>query len=411
MAGIENFGLIVLEARRKAGMTQEAFAGKLGITPQAVSKWENGLGYPDVTLFPEIAEVLDIPIERLFGVETDSSRIVPFPPKKDGLDYIFSHKYRACYSSKTLERIDNEKHIAYFTDGSFADCENRSVTNLGAGEIRFFDAEQPDEVYDSGKTEFCREFTDFSSITAKLSAVGSLTVKTDDSGRGRIEAYGSSRFISRIESELSGDTLHLSISKTDHDDQNGNRKNEIVIYIPSERISVCKIAVSGTHKVKIEPDCGILDIGISGCGDIIAANCNIMECKINGCGSVAIGTVAFSTNISINGAGDVKADSLCSLSVKISGSGTVDAKEIKGDEMSVTVSGAGNFECGGEVETLKLKLGGSGGLHGASLTVGEANITSTGSGEITIGRIRKASYEKLSKNTTLNVLARGEELR
>ena len=55
MAGIENFGTIVLEARRKAGMTQEAFAGKLGITPQAVSKWENGLGYPDVTLFPEIA--------------------------------------------------------------------------------------------------------------------------------------------------------------------------------------------------------------------------------------------------------------------------------------------------------------------------------------------------------------------
>ena len=43
MAGIENFGSIVLEARRKAGMTQEAFAGKLGITPQAVSKWENGV--------------------------------------------------------------------------------------------------------------------------------------------------------------------------------------------------------------------------------------------------------------------------------------------------------------------------------------------------------------------------------
>ena len=57
MAGIENFGAIILEARRRAGMTQEAFAGKLGITPQAVSKWENGLGYPDVTLFPEIAEI------------------------------------------------------------------------------------------------------------------------------------------------------------------------------------------------------------------------------------------------------------------------------------------------------------------------------------------------------------------
>lgn len=409
MAGIENFGIIVLEARRKAGMTQETFAGKLGITPQAVSKWENGLGYPDVTLFPEIAEVLDIPIERLFGVETDSSRIVPFPPKKDGLDYIFSHKYRACYSSKTPLRIDNEKHIAYFADGSIADCENRSVTNLGTGEIRFFDAEEPDEVYDSGKTAFCREFADFSSITANLSAVGTLTVKKAEIGRGRVEAYGSSRFISRIESELSGDTLHLSFSKTENDDQNSNRKNEIIIYIPSERISVCKIAVSGTHKAKIEPDCGILDIGISGCGDIIAANCNIMECKINGCGSVDIGTVAFSTNISINGSGEVKADSLCSPSMKISGSGTVEVNEISGSEMSVTVSGAGNLECGGEVDTLKLKMNGSGRLESPRLTVGEAHINTSGSGEITIGRIKRASYEKLSKNTILKVLARGEE--
>ncbi len=138
MAGIENFGIIVLEARRRAGMTQEAFAGKLGITPQAVSKWENGLGYPDVTLFPEIAEVLDIPIERLFGVESDQEKIVPFPQKKDGLNYIFSHNNRACYSSKLLEKIDTEKHIAYFTDGSHADLGRSSAVNVGKGEIRFF---------------------------------------------------------------------------------------------------------------------------------------------------------------------------------------------------------------------------------------------------------------------------------
>ena len=87
MAGIEDFGAIVLKARRDAGMTQEAFAGKLGITPQAVSKWENGLGYPDVTLFPEISEVLGIPIECLFGAPIDSGNGVHFPQKKDGLSF------------------------------------------------------------------------------------------------------------------------------------------------------------------------------------------------------------------------------------------------------------------------------------------------------------------------------------
>ena len=79
MAGIENFGMIILEARRRAGMTQEAFAGKLGITPQAVSKWENGLGYPDVTLFPEIAEILNIPIGSLFGIEAAADGSTVFP--------------------------------------------------------------------------------------------------------------------------------------------------------------------------------------------------------------------------------------------------------------------------------------------------------------------------------------------
>lgn len=406
MAGIENFGIIVLEARRRAGMTQEAFAGRLGITPQAVSKWENGLGYPDVTLFPEIADVLEIPIERLFGVETDQSRIVPFPPKKEGLDYIFSFEKRACYSSKTLERIDTEKHIAYFTDGSHADCEHRSAVNLGEGEIRFFDAEEPDEIYDSGKTELCREFGDFSSVTSKLSVPCDFRIKRSDGGRGRIEAVGSARFISRLIAELNGDTLEISFKNSDSENRSGN---VITVYLPSDRGSVFKISISGCSDCKIEPDCGILEVSIAGCGDVIAANCNIAECKIAGSGCITLGDVAFSTNISISGSGDLEADSLCAPSVKIAGSGSVKVREVKGDEMKLTVSGSGDFDCGGEVDTLRLKINGSGGLDGSKLTVGEAYINVSGGGDITIGRIKRASYETLGKNTTLKVLARGEE--
>ncbi len=408
MAGIENFGAIVLEARRRAGMTQETFAGKLGITPQAVSKWENGLGYPDVTLFPEIAEVLDIPIERLFGVETDTSRIVPFPPKKDGLDYIFSYNKRACYSSKTLERIDNEKHIAYFTDGSQADCERRSAINLGAGEIRFFDAEEPDEVYDSGKTELRRDYSGFSSVTANLSHPCSFRIKRSDAEGGRIEASGSARFISRINAELNGDTLEISFKSSES--ESGSRSgNEINVYLPADRGSVFKISISGSADCRIEPDCGILEIGIAGSGAVVAASCNIAECKISGSGSIRLGGVAFSTNISISGSGDVEADSLCAPSVKIAGSGCVKARDVKGDEMKLTVSGSGDFECGGEVDTLRLKVNGSGGFDGARLTVGEAHLSVSGGGDIVIGRIKRASYETLGKNTTLKVLTRGEE--
>ena len=57
MSGFENFQHIIAEERRRAKLTQEALARALGVTPQAVSKWENGIGYPDVTLFPDIARL------------------------------------------------------------------------------------------------------------------------------------------------------------------------------------------------------------------------------------------------------------------------------------------------------------------------------------------------------------------
>ncbi len=407
MAGIENFGIIVLEARRKAGMTQEAFAGKLGITPQAVSKWENGLGYPDVTLFPEIAEVLGIPIESLFGVESVQGKIVPFPQKKDGLNYIFSHNNRACYSSKSPERIDKEKPIVYFTDGSRADCEHGSAVNLGVGEIRFYEAEESDAVYDSGKTETVLDLADFSSVTAKLSMFCEFRIKNSDTGKGRLEASGNSKFISRLNAAVMGDTLDISFKKSDS--ESGSRsRNSLTVYLPAERGSVFKISIGGSSNCKIEPSCGILEISVSGSGNVTASDCNRMDCRIMGSGDIKVGEVAFGSNISVSGSGEVVADLLCAPLINIAGSGSVRASEVRGDEMNVTIAGSGDVECSGEVDTLKLKVNGSGEFDAPKLTVGEAHISISGNGDIVIGRIKRASYETLGKNTTLKVLARGE---
>lgn len=407
MAGIENFGTIVLEARRKAGMTQEAFANRLGITPQAVSKWENGLGYPDVTLFPEIAEVLGIPIGRLFGIGADDDGASVFPPKKDGLNYIFSHNSRACYSSKTPERIDSEKHIAYFTDGSYAELSRASAVNLGDGEIRFYEEEEKEDVYDMGNTEICREFSDFSSVSAKLSMPCEFRIKCSQDGHGRIEARGSSRFISHLNTEQNGDTLEISFKQSLFNNESRSR-NTLNVYLPCERGSVFKISVSGSANCKLEPDCGILEISVAGSSDVTASDCNRMDCRIAGSGAVKVGSVAFGTNISISGSGDIEADSLCAPLIKIAGSGSVRAHRVEGAEMNISISGSGDVECGGEIDTLKLKVNGSGAMNAPALTAGEAHIAVAGGGDIVIGRIKRASYETLGKNTTLKVLARGD---
>ena len=67
MYQLNQFCNIISTLRKERRWTQTALAEKLGIAPQSISKWECGVGYPDVTLFPVIAELFDVPIGVLFG--------------------------------------------------------------------------------------------------------------------------------------------------------------------------------------------------------------------------------------------------------------------------------------------------------------------------------------------------------
>jgi len=53
--------------RKDIGLTQETLADRLGITFQAVSKWETGQTIPDTSLLPKLAQTLNVSIDKLFG--------------------------------------------------------------------------------------------------------------------------------------------------------------------------------------------------------------------------------------------------------------------------------------------------------------------------------------------------------
>lgn len=64
-----SLGENIKAARKKMGLTQEELASQIGVTSQAVSRWESGAGMPDVSMIVPIARVLCVSTDALFGVE------------------------------------------------------------------------------------------------------------------------------------------------------------------------------------------------------------------------------------------------------------------------------------------------------------------------------------------------------
>ena len=64
----------IRELRRRDGRTQEAVAEALGVTSQAVSRWESNGSYPDMEIMPAIANYFGVTIDELFGYSSDRDR-------------------------------------------------------------------------------------------------------------------------------------------------------------------------------------------------------------------------------------------------------------------------------------------------------------------------------------------------
>ena len=66
----------IKELRLRDGRTQEELAEAVGVTAQAVSRWEKEICYPDMELIPSIANYFGVSIDELFGYENDREKKV-----------------------------------------------------------------------------------------------------------------------------------------------------------------------------------------------------------------------------------------------------------------------------------------------------------------------------------------------
>lgn len=62
-------GALLVHLRKEKGLTQKTLADALHVSDRTISKWERGIGCPDVSLLQELSDALDINIEKILSGE------------------------------------------------------------------------------------------------------------------------------------------------------------------------------------------------------------------------------------------------------------------------------------------------------------------------------------------------------
>ena len=66
---VQRLGVFIQSRRRELGMTQGELGAKLNVTDKAISRWERGVGFPDINLLEPLADALQISIQELMQCE------------------------------------------------------------------------------------------------------------------------------------------------------------------------------------------------------------------------------------------------------------------------------------------------------------------------------------------------------
>ncbi len=78
----KTLGTRIGEYRRQKGMKQDELAEALGVSPQAVSKWENDVSCPDIMTLPALAKLLGVTVDGLLSGEEKKPETSYLPPEK-----------------------------------------------------------------------------------------------------------------------------------------------------------------------------------------------------------------------------------------------------------------------------------------------------------------------------------------
>lgn len=106
-----NIGAKIKAMRLAASMTQKQLAGKLGVSAQAVSKWESGTNMPDIQILPDLSVIFGVTIDSLFDM-TDESKMERLENMMYGIRFLSEEDFRNAESylkdSMGKEKLEGE---------------------------------------------------------------------------------------------------------------------------------------------------------------------------------------------------------------------------------------------------------------------------------------------------------------
>lgn len=98
----EKIGKFIATLRKEKGLTQQELAEKLGITKNAVSKWERGLGLMDMSLLKPLSEILDVSVTEILNGKRFLKEEINTQSEKALISILD-------YSSKEIKKVKKRK--------------------------------------------------------------------------------------------------------------------------------------------------------------------------------------------------------------------------------------------------------------------------------------------------------------
>lgn len=428
----EGMGYRIAAERKKQNLTQAQFAEQLGVSAQAVSKWETGAGYPDLSLIPRIATVLDITIDKLFGVERipekdlKQQRDPELPETVSGLHWVATYGDRILYASKPEAEIDLPN--VTFQDGSTADLSSNYIVNKGQN-ILIFDKNELTELT-AGTPAIQDELKEL-----KEQAQASLDQKTKREDDVRPAQPSGDKF-KRLALDLSNESLDVEIL---HDPNLGFgwffagdpetvgvleaktqaflEEDLLAIRVRGQKQSGIftrffnTIKSQGVRLVINCPEPYLDELLCEGKG-AETVHCHVAvkggELSTTGAGDYTFTSLS-NVLVTTKGAADIIIDDGQDLRIESYGASDIIVKNYSGGDLFVRLAGAGDVEVGGVCENFTTQLTGVGDIDASELTAETLNAMITGPASLLIGRVIGESIEHVQPMGTLKILQRGRD--